>query len=157
VTRSVALVRAGAETAGRDPAAARCYATVVTACDTTGEDADLAIRARGAGYLHVDGLGDALVAANGWDAAELTRYRNNPVFASLGGRQADKALSREELVDVSRALPEEWVTSSSVAGDAATCAALLRGYLAAGADEIILHGSTAERFASVAAAFTAGR
>jgi 5,10-methylenetetrahydromethanopterin reductase len=157
VTRSVALVRAGAETAGRDPAEARCYATVVTACDTTGEDADLAIRARGAGYFHVDGLGDALVAVNGWDAAELTRYRDNPVFALLGGRQADKALSREELVDVSRALPEEWVTSSSVSGDAATCAALLRGYLAAGADEIILHGSTAEHFASLAAAFTAGR
>ena len=117
----------------------------------------IAIRARGAGYFHVDGLGDALVGANGWDAAELTRYRSNPTFARISGKQADKALSRQQLIDVSRALPDEWIASSSVAGDAKTCAALLRGYLAAGADEIILHGSTAEHFASLVAAFTSGR
>jgi len=156
VTRSVGLVRAGAEAAKRDPAAIRCYATVVTACDTAAHDTELAIRSRGAGYFHVDGLGDALVAANGWDPAELTRYRNNPAFAGLGGRQADKALSRQQLVDVSRALPDEWIASSSVAGDAATCASLLRSYLVAGADELILHGSTAEHFGALAAAFASG-
>jgi len=156
VARSVGLVRAGAEAAGRDPAASRCYATVVTACDTAAQDAELAIRSRGAGYFHVEGLGDALVSANGWDPAELARYRSHPMFSGLGGRQADKALSRQQLIDVSRALPEEWITSSSVAGDAAACASLLRSYLAAGADELILHGSTAEHFAPLVAALASG-
>jgi probable F420-dependent oxidoreductase len=155
VARSVDLVRAGAEAAGRDPDATRTYAAVVAACDTTADEADLAVRSRGAGYFHVDGLGDALVRANRWDETELTRYRANPAFAELGGQQADKALSRQQLIELSRFLPDEWIESSSVVGDAATCAARLRGYLAAGADEIVLHGSTAENFSSLAAAFGA--
>jgi probable F420-dependent oxidoreductase len=153
VGRSVERVRASAEAAGRDPGALRNAATVVTASDTSADDADLAIRARGAGYFHVAGLGDALVQANGWDADDLARYRSNPGFAGLAGQQADKALSRAQLIELSHALPDDWIDASSVAGDAATCAARLRDYLAAGVDEIVLHGSTADRFGSLATAF----
>jgi len=156
VARSVALVRAGADGAGRDPAVVGCCATVVTASDANGEDADLAIRARAAGYFHVSGLGDALVAANGWDPRDLARYRALAVFAGLGGQQADKALTRAQLVEVSRALPEAWITSSSVVGAGAACASQLRGFLDAGASEIILHGSTAEHFTGLVTAWSAG-
>jgi 5,10-methylenetetrahydromethanopterin reductase len=156
VARSVERVRAGAEEVGRDPATVRCYATVVTACDATVEDADLAIRARGAGYFHVAGLGDALVGANRWDEGVLVRYREHPAFGGLGGQQADKVFTRAQLIEVSRSLPDDWIASSSVSGDAATCSARLREYVAAGADEIILHGSTAESFGGLAAAFGAG-
>jgi len=156
VARSVGRVRAGARAAGRDPETLRCYATVVAACDTTPEAADLAVRARGAGYFHVEGLGDALVGANGWDTAELARYRSHPAFAELGGRQADKAFSRAQLIEVSRSLPDAWIESSSVVGDAPGCATRLGDYLAAGADEIILHGSTAQHFDTLAAAFGGG-
>jgi 5,10-methylenetetrahydromethanopterin reductase len=155
--RAVEQVRAGAEAAGRDPDAVRTYATVVTACDGSPDDADLAIRSRGAGYFHVAGLGDALVRANGWDEAELARYRTHPMFDGLGAEQADKALSRAQLVEVSHALPDEWIESSSVRGDAVTCAGRLRQYLDAGASEIILHGSTAERFETLANAFDAAQ
>ncbi len=122
----------------------------------TADEAELAIRARGAGYFHVSGLGDALVRANGWDDADLVRYRSHPAFAALGGRQADKAMSRSELIEVSRALPDDWIASASVVGDATTAAARLREYLAAGAEEIILHGSTADRYGGLASAFAGG-
>jgi alkanesulfonate monooxygenase SsuD/methylene tetrahydromethanopterin reductase-like flavin-dependent oxidoreductase (luciferase family) len=129
----------------------RNYAAVVTACDRTPHDADLAVRSRGAGYFHVAGLGDALVRANGWDEAVLAAYRAHPRFAALGGHQADKALSRDDLIEVSRSLPDAWIESASAVGDAAACADRLRQYLDAGADEVLLHGSTAEQFASLAA------
>lgn len=154
VGRSIERVRSAASGAGRDPDTLRNYAAVVTACDRTPEDADLAVRSRGAGYFHVAGLGDALVRANGWDESVLASYRDEPAFAALGGQQADKALSRQELVDVSRSLPDEWIESSSAVGDAATCAARLQAFLDAGADELVLHGSTAEHYGSLVAAFS---
>jgi 5,10-methylenetetrahydromethanopterin reductase len=154
VGRSIDRVRAAGRAAGREPGALRTYATVVTACDRTQAEADLAVRSRAAGYFHVSGLGDALVRANGWDEGELARYRDHPVLAALGGRQADKALGREELIEVSRSLPDAWIDGSAARGDAATCAARLREYLDAGADELILHGTTAEHLGTLTAAFT---
>jgi 5,10-methylenetetrahydromethanopterin reductase len=153
VARSVQSVRAAATAAGRDVARIRCYATVVVAPDRSAHDSELAVNARGAGYLHVTGLGDALVAANGWDAAELARYRSHPTLRALGDRQADKALSRAELIKVSRSLPDHWLASSSATGNAAQCAIRLTEYLDAGADELILHGTTAEHLGSLVKAF----
>jgi probable F420-dependent oxidoreductase len=153
VGRSIERVRSAARAAGRDPHALRNYATVVTACDQTADAADLAVRSRAAGYFHVSGLGDALVRANEWDPLELARYRDHPVLAALGGRQADKALPREQLVEISRSLPDAWIEGSAAVGDAASCASRLREYLDAGADELILHGSTAEHFGTLVAAF----
>jgi probable F420-dependent oxidoreductase len=155
VARSVQSVHAATISAGRDVARIRCYATVVVAPDQNVHDSESAVNARGAGYFHVSGLGDALVAANGWDAADLARYRNNPTFIALGDRQADKALSRAELVEVSRTLPDHWLASSSTTGTAAQCAARLTEYLDAGADEIILHGTAPENLGSLVQAFAA--
>ena len=154
VSRSIERVRAAARAADRDADELCNYAAVVTACDQTADASDLAVRSRAAGYFHVSGLGDALVRANGWDEQELARYRDHPVLAALGGRQADKALPREQLVEVSRSLPEAWIAGSAAQGDAATCAARLQEYIDAGADELILHGSTAEHFGTLVAAFT---
>ena len=157
VARSIAIVRAGAEAAGRDADALCHCAAVVVAADASAEAADLAIRSRAAGYFHVAGLGDALVRANGWDAATLARYRAHPGVAGLDGQQADKALPRQQLVDISRSLPDEWIESSSAAGDAAACARRLGEYLAAGAGEIVLHGSPADRLGSLVTAVAEGR
>ena len=115
-----------------------------------------AVGARAAGYLQLRGLGDAIAAANGWDPDDLARYHALPQLAALGERSADKALSRDELVDLSRTLPADWLPASSAVGDAATCAARLRDYCSAGADELVLHGSTAEHLRGLADAFSAG-
>jgi 5,10-methylenetetrahydromethanopterin reductase len=173
VSRSVAAVRAAAQDAGRDPAGVRCYAIVVVAPDrSAGEVAsggppgdvtpdratsgvDIAIGARAAGYFHVDGLGDALVRANGWDPADLARYRSQPALAALAGRSAGRTLRREQLVELSRTLPDHWLPSSSAVGDAATCVARLQAYLDAGADELVLHGSTPANLGDLVAAFAA--
>jgi probable F420-dependent oxidoreductase len=156
VARSLDLVRRAAAEAGRDPTRLRCCATVVVAPDRTDQDAALAVGARAAGYFQLRGLGDALVAANRWDVEDLAQYRAIPKLAALGARSADKALTRDELVELSRALPPDWLPSASAVGDAATCAARLREYRAAGADHLVLHGSTAEHLGALVRAYTAG-
>jgi 5,10-methylenetetrahydromethanopterin reductase len=157
VGRSVRTVRDAAVEAGRDVARLRCYATVVVAPDRSAEDTELAVRARAAGYFQVTGLGDALVAANGWDPADLARYRRHPKLVAIGDEQADKVLSRRELVEVSGSLPDEWLPSSSASGPAADCAARLHEYLDAGADELVLHGTTAEHLGVLAQRFAETR
>jgi alkanesulfonate monooxygenase SsuD/methylene tetrahydromethanopterin reductase-like flavin-dependent oxidoreductase (luciferase family) len=130
---------------------------VAVAPDRSPEDAALAICARAAGYFQLRGLGDALAAANGWAESDLERYRAQPKLAELGKRSADKTLTRDELIEVSRAMPQDWLPSSSAVGDRDTCAARLDEYLDAGADELVLHGSAAEHLGGLAAAFGAGQ
>jgi probable F420-dependent oxidoreductase len=155
VHRSVGIVREAARTAGRDPDALRCYATVVVAPDRARGDIGLAVGARAAGYFQLRGLGDALAAANGWSARDLAAYRDQPKLRALGERSADKNLSRDELIELSRAMPADWLPSSSVVGGVEACATRLHDYLDAGADEIVLHGSTAEYLGGLATAFAA--
>ena len=105
VRHSIAVVRDAAAAADRDPASLRCVAAVVVAPDRSPTDTALAVGARAAGYLQLRGLGDALAAANGWSADALARYRARPALAALGERSADKALPRDELVELSRTMP----------------------------------------------------
>ena len=65
------------------------------------------------------------------------------------------ALSRKELIDISRSMPAEWIESASAAGTAAECAARLHEYLDAGADRILLHGTTPEHLGGMVDAFQA--
>jgi 5,10-methylenetetrahydromethanopterin reductase len=157
VGASVETVRAAAADAGREPAAIGCYATVVVAPDRSADDAARAVGARAAGYFQLRGLGDALASANGWDAGDLERFRAQPLLAALGERSADKSLSRDELVEVSRTMPDDWLPTACAVGDAAECASRLHEYLDAGADELVLHGSTAEHLDRTAAQFAAPR
>ncbi len=153
VARSVRTVREAAAKAGRDPAATRIVATVACAPDMSDEDAALAINSRAAGYLQVNGLGDSIAAANGWRAADLAAYRADPRLVALGGKTADKHMTRAELIELTKVMPAEWLPSSSASGNSLEVAAKFRAYLDAGADEILTHGATAEKLAGVVDAF----
>jgi probable F420-dependent oxidoreductase len=140
VRRSAGLLRASAAEAGRDPASVRCYATVLCAPAVSDPERQLAIEARAAGYLSVPGLGDSLARINGWSEADLAKYRNQPVLTELGAKPADKHLTRAELIRLCDGLPPSWLPSCTAAGPVEETASVLAGYLAAGADELILHG-----------------
>jgi 5,10-methylenetetrahydromethanopterin reductase len=153
VGRAAASARAAAQRAGKDPAALRCIATVVVAPDCDVVATGLAIGARAAGYFHVPGLGDSLAAANQWDPADLSRYRSHPQLVALGDKTADKHLDRSTLVKLSETMPAHWLASSSASGTSAECAAVLHRYLDAGADSLILHGSTSAHLGGLVEAF----
>jgi probable F420-dependent oxidoreductase len=150
VARSAAIVRSAAEAAGRDPDRVRCYATVLCAPAVSDDERQLAIEARAAGYLSLPGLGDSLAAINGWDKADLARYRGQRMLTDLAGRPADKHLSRAQLIGLCDGLPPSWLPSGTAAGTVKQVAAVLAGYLAAGADELILHGVVGEGLSPLA-------
>jgi probable F420-dependent oxidoreductase len=140
VRQSADAVRAGAEDAGRDPAEVRVVATVVTAPDLT-EGQELAVvGGRAVTYFQIPEFGELLARTNGWDVAALAKLRAHPMLENLRGA-ADSVFTKDELAEVSRALPQEWLSEAAAVGSAATCAARLEEYLAAGADEILVHGA----------------
>lgn len=155
VRESVNIIRTAAERARRDPMSVRVVAAMVVAPDLSPDATKLAIHARGAGYFHVNGLGDMLVKANGWNAADLAAYRNDPRLLALEGKPADKAMTRAQLIELTDAMPSHWIPTTAAMGSSAECAAMLRTYINAGADEILIHGATPDQLAGVTAAWTA--
>jgi 5,10-methylenetetrahydromethanopterin reductase len=154
--RSVEIARNAAAEAGRDPASVRIYGMVVIAPDCTPEQVDTRVRARAVTYFNAPGLAQQLVSMNGWDNAYLEKLAAHPLVVALRGRPVDGALDPPKLIELSRLLPSDWFTEGAAVGTAAECADRLHQYLDAGADEIVIHGSTADLLVPVLAAFHHG-
>ncbi|SHN31063.1 TIGR03857 family LLM class F420-dependent oxidoreductase [Streptomyces yunnanensis] len=152
VRRLAGVVKEAAADAGRDPAAVAVIATVITVADLPAEDERETVAGRAVQYFQ-SAYGDAVAAENGWDSEPILRLRQHPKFATLGNAAANLTFLRRELVDVSEVIPQEWLTASCAIGTAEACADRVREYLTAGADQIILHGSTAELLTTTVAAF----
>jgi probable F420-dependent oxidoreductase len=148
VRRSAEAVRAAAEAAGRDPAAVRVVATVVVAADLPPEEEQAVVAARAVTYFQIPGFGELLAGVNGWPTTPLDDLRAHPQMAQLRG-SADAAFTRDQLVAVSSRLPAEWLTDASATGTGSQCSLRLDEYLAAGATELLLHGSTPQQLAPV--------
>jgi 5,10-methylenetetrahydromethanopterin reductase len=147
-----ATVRAAAEKAGRDPDAVRIIHQVVTAPDCTDEQVDQRVRSRIAAYLNHPEFGNMMAAANGWDLGPIEKMRADA--AKISGASSETSSGRMALVEPSRSLPHEWLDSSAAIGTAAECAASFHEFLDAGADEIVIHGTTADDLEATVRAFT---
>ncbi|MCW2546500.1 MAG: putative Coenzyme F420-dependent N(10)-methylenetetrahydromethanopterin reductase [Mycobacterium sp.] len=152
VGRQARAVRDAAEQAGRDPASVRVYATVVTAADLPQREEIEIVGSRAVTYFQIPTFGDVLAKANGWDVSALEKLRTHPLLASVRG-SADNVFTRDQLRDVSEALPSEWLSSASATGSAQSCATKWHEYLDAGADELVLHGSPPELLGPTVAHF----
>lgn len=144
VARSVAVVREAEKSAGRPVGSARVYATVVVGCDLPAPEELAVVGARAVTYYQIPGFGEQLAAVNGWDQEPLQRLRSHPLLAGIRG-SADSVLTREELVEVASVLPAEWTGAAAAAGSARHCHELFERYREAGADELVLHGSTPDQ------------
>jgi probable F420-dependent oxidoreductase len=138
VAASVEIVRRSAEQAGRDPSALRVVSTLVAAPDLSQVRTDIAVRARAVSYFQVRGLGELLVERNRWDGSVLEAIRAHSTLAGRG--IADTALTRDGLVAAAEVIPASWFTDGAAVGTTAACAHRVTEYLAAGADEVLLHG-----------------
>lgn len=153
VARSVAIVRDAAAVSGRDPGAIRVVATVVCAPELSAAREAIAVQARAISYLQVRGLGELLVAANGWDPDVLRAIREHPTLTGKG--IADTALTRDRLVESAEVIPADWFAEGAAVGSIAQCVQRARAYRAAGADELLLHGVLAGEVAPFVAAWIA--
>lgn len=147
LARSVTTIRAAAERAGRDPASVRIWAVLATVEESIDEQARLRkLVGRLATYLQ--GYGEVLVRANGWDLAALERFRSDELVQGYPGA-FDAVGTVDELTHLrDDVLPAEWLAASAT-GSATRCAARIRDQLDAGADSVILHGATPAELAPV--------
>lgn len=141
IVRSAKIVREAAARAGRDPKSVRIHHNIIVAPDLPEEEEAAVVGGRAITYFQVPEYGELIASINGWDPAPLALLRAHPRLAHLGGKTADQAFTRMELVDVSRTLPSFWYKEGAAVGTAAHCAARLCEFLEAGADELVLHGS----------------
>ncbi|GAA4810724.1 TIGR03857 family LLM class F420-dependent oxidoreductase [Nocardioides caeni] len=155
LARAVAIIRAAAESAGRDPASVRVWSVLATVEDSIPEEARLRkLVGRLATYLQ--GYGEVLVRANGWSLDDLQRFREHPLVVGYPGA-FDAIGTVEELTRLrEEVLPAHWLAASAT-GTADACAARIQDQLDAGADSVILHGATPSELAPVVRSWAARR
>ncbi len=155
LARSVGVVRKAAADAGRDPADVRIWAVLATVHDGLPEELRLRkLVGRLATYLQ--GYGDVLVSANGWDPEALQRFREDLLVRGYPGA-FDAVGTVEDLTTLrERAIPADWLAAAA-SGSAEDCAARVLDQLGAGADSVILHGATPAELAPVVEAYAAIR
>src|SRR6202012_6262160 len=133
--------RAGGAGGGRDPASVRVYATVVTASGLPPEEEAAVVGGRAVTYFQIPGFGEQLAGVNGWDTAPLARLRAHPQVSGVKGA-ADFVRTRDQLTGAAAELPADWLSSAAAVGTPDECVARFGDYLAAGAGELVFHGST---------------
>lgn len=149
VERSAQIVRASAARAGRDPTDVKIVATVAVAPGLSPDRSAAVVTGRLITYLQAPGLGELIVQVNGWDPAVLIAVREHPKFADLGGRLADWAFTLEELAGAADVVPSAWVDDGAAVGSVEDCAIRIEAYRSAGADGVLLHGSSPTELAGL--------
>lgn len=152
VARSVAAVRAGAEAAGRDPASVRVWACTAVVEDSIPHEQYLR-KTVGRLATYLQGYGDLLVRINGWDPADLQRFREDDVvLAAQGAFDAQgSTIDLEYLAE--KVIPRSWL-DCAVTGTAESCARQVADQFGStGVDSVIMHGATPAELAPVLAAY----
>ena len=150
LARAVRTIRDSAERAGRDPAAVRIWSVLATVEESIPEEQQLRkLVGRLATYLQ--GYGEVLVGANGWDLRDLERFRADDLVRGYGGA-FDAVGTVAELSHLRQLLPPHWLAAAAT-GSASACAHRIQDQLDAGADSVVLHGATPTELVPVVAAW----
>lgn len=144
--QSVQRARAGEKRSGRPEGTVKVWSVLATACEVSREKYLKYIIARLSTYLQFPGYGEALVNVNGWDLADLERFRNHPAVKAVPG-WIDSVATYEQLEAIEPAIPEHW--KPAAIGSPRECAQRWLDQFEAGADGIIIHASTPDEFAPV--------
>jgi probable F420-dependent oxidoreductase len=148
--RAVKTVKQAAEQAGRDPAKVKVWSCFATIGDHIPEDRRL-MKSVGRLATYLQGYGDLLVHTNRWDPKVLERFRAEPLIATFRGG-IDVHATTEQLLQIQKLIPEEWLRASAT-GSPAQCVAAIRHQLALGCDGVILHGATPTELEPIVAAY----
>jgi probable F420-dependent oxidoreductase len=152
VRRSVEIARNAAREAGRDPSAVTVYATVVTVPDMlSAEQRTDILEARAISYFMHREIGLPIVSINGWDEAPLERLAARGL-ARLEYGSGDPGEKRRVMAEAVSLLPADWLTTGAAVGSVARCIERFADYLEAGADQILVHGTTPDQQETLAAA-----
>jgi probable F420-dependent oxidoreductase len=148
-------LRAACERIDRDPASLRICQSVITAPELDDIETRTLVHARAVTYLDAPGYGEMLLKLNGWDPDLLTPLRNHPQLQGLDTSVTDLSFHRSELLGPASLVPDEWMRQSSAIGSVPECVASLQRFRDAGADEIVIYGSTPAQNAALGQAWRA--
>jgi 5,10-methylenetetrahydromethanopterin reductase len=162
VARSARIAREGAADAGRDPARLKIWTILVTSCEVGEEHVLNAVVRRINTYLLFPPMFDVICDANGWPRSDAERLRR--LLKEIDGKRdrglmGDESTSRklDDLRQMLRNFPSNWIDDGCAVGTATQCAAKIRERLDAGADGVLIHGSTPDYLHSLLAAWPAHR
>jgi probable F420-dependent oxidoreductase len=139
---SIGWTRQEAERLGRDPDSLYFIAPVTTAPDLEEEQTLLEVAVRVVVYLQLPVLGPTMAMLNHWDGKPADEIRNLPIFNRTGAGTLDQSVTRAELIEAARLVPESWCREAAAIGSAAQCVRHVQRYRDAGAHEVDLYGST---------------
>jgi alkanesulfonate monooxygenase SsuD/methylene tetrahydromethanopterin reductase-like flavin-dependent oxidoreductase (luciferase family) len=113
-----------------------------------------ALDARAVSYFRHRDLARPIVEINGWDMGALDRIVESGLDrVEQETRGVEEA--RRQLAAAVSLLPPEWLTAGAAVGTTEQCAARLHAFRQAGADEILIHGSTPDRLEGIVKAYAA--
>jgi 5,10-methylenetetrahydromethanopterin reductase len=159
VAHAGALMRAGAERAGKDPASVRLVHVLPVAPDATPERSATIIGGRLVTYLLSDGRKELIARLNGWNASDVNEILAHPMLSSRAAgpgtffERGDQALPLDQLAEVGELIPMTWRRGLTAEGTAQQCAARVKDYLDAGADQVLLHASAPAEVAGLVSAY----
>jgi probable F420-dependent oxidoreductase len=154
VAQSVAWIREECERIGRDPATMHVCAPMISAPELPDEQARAYMHARMVTYLGQPGMPEIYEKVNGWDMTRITPIREHEMFRDDPER-IDHNFHREDLLEVAKLVPDEWMYETSLTGRLEDCVAKMQAYKDAGADEISFYGSTVAENADLVRAWRA--
>jgi probable F420-dependent oxidoreductase len=146
---SIELTKAEAARQGRDPESLFFIAPVTTAPDMDELETRAMVAARIVIGIQLPGMGDRLIALNGWDRDIVEEIRNHPQFADMNRALIDLSFHRTGLLGPAELVPERWMRHSAAIGSSTEVVAKLREFKAAGAHEVDLYGSSPAQNARV--------
>jgi probable F420-dependent oxidoreductase len=141
VHNSVTWIREECERIGRDFSTMRIVQPMISAPELPDERARAYMHARMVTYIGQPRMVEVYGKLNGWDTKLADPVRDHAMFRDDPDR-VDHRFHREDLMEVAKLVPDEWMYETSLAGSIDDCVKKMRAYRDAGADEISTYGST---------------
>jgi probable F420-dependent oxidoreductase len=143
VARTADIIRTERERLGLDPSAFTLAVGVISTPDFDEVDVLNQTAARLLTYIvGMPSVVKTYAAVNGWDERILHRVTEHELFAGQKTKTADLAYFRHELIDAAKGVPMQWMMDSCAIGTSEECVTSLQRFRDAGADEIVLYGSS---------------
>jgi 5,10-methylenetetrahydromethanopterin reductase len=142
IHNSVGWIREECERIGRDPSEVRIVAPMVSAPELSEEEERGYLHARMVTYICAPRVLALYAKLNDWDASLGDPVREHEMFRDDPAR-VDHHFHREDLMEVAKLVPDDWVYPTSLTGSVEDCVETMQAYKDAGANEICFYGSTA--------------
>jgi probable F420-dependent oxidoreductase len=148
VANAVGWIREACERTGRDFSTMRIVAPMVSTPELPDDQARAYLHARMVTYIGQPGMLESYARVNGWDPALADPVRNHEMFRDDPDR-VDHHFHREDLMEVAKLVPDEWVYDTSLVGSIKDCIEKMHAYKSTGIHEICFYGSTAAENAAL--------